>query len=276
MDAYFDTNVYGHIYRRQHGITDADVEKLEKAIEADKLRIFTSFPAIEETNVARLSSLEEANGRLELIRTLAVQDQMIKHHADIVEGDIIAYANGTDFPGKLEAPLAGLRSLFFDHTAKNYEELKKVAEETQEQVVKYSQDMNRLFNDKLRPIADQLKKQKSQQTFSDYWQAMAEPWAEQVADHFGQLEKCKAKGIAGLLDVQSVRLNTIAQTSLTYANTYERQSFDTGNSRDMHHVVCASAVPVFVTHDRRFVNVLARMPTPGLEVINFHTLLNRL
>jgi hypothetical protein len=136
--------------------------------------------------------------------------------------------------------------------------------------------MNKRFNEKLRPKADEIKKQKAQQPFPDYWNAMSEPWVEQVAEHFGHLEKCKTKGIAGLLEIQSVMLNTIAQTSLTYANTYERKSFDRGNSRDMHHVVCASAVPVFVTHDKALRKVLARKPTPALEVIDIHALLKRL
>jgi len=81
MDVYFDTNVYGHIYRRQHRITsavvtNAVVKKLEEVVARGQLRIFTSYPVIEETNTARLSNLDEANGRLELIRTLAVQDKI--------------------------------------------------------------------------------------------------------------------------------------------------------------------------------------------------------
>lgn len=274
MDAYLDTNVYGHIYRRQHQITNADVIKLQQAVESKVLRIFTSFPVIEETNTARLSNLEEANERLDLIRTLAIQDKIIKHHSYLVEEDYRAYANGETLTSKFEPPYPGLRSLFWDHTAKNYLELDNVARETLQQVVAFSKKMNDSFN-KLRPLAEELKKTKSQQPFPDYWQAMAEPWVEQVAERFGVLDRCKERGLRGLLDIHSIRLNTIAQMSLTYANTYERKSFDTGNSRDMHHVACASAVPIFVCHDKRLVKVLARMPTPGLEVIDLRTLLSR-
>lgn len=276
MEAYFDTNVYGHIYRRQHRITDAVVKKLNDAVESEALTVFTSFPVIEETNVARLSNLDEANGRFELIRTLAVQDKIIKHHAELVEADYRAYANNEAAPAKFEPTNPGLKDVFWDHTAKNYKELDKVAKETLEQIVAFSKQMNDTFNTKLRPMADEIKKKKAQQPFPDYWGgAMAEPWVEQVADHFGVLARCKERGIKGLLDIHSIRLNTIAQMSLTYANTYERKSFNKGNSRDLHHVVCASAVPIFVCHDKDLVKVLARMPTPGLEVIDIHTLLDR-
>src|ERR1043166_3987510 len=92
MDVYFDTNVYGHIFRRDDGVTDALVTKLEAAVESQALRIFTSFPVIEETNAARLTNLVETNGRFELIRTLTVvKDQIIKRQPEIIDGDMRAY-----------------------------------------------------------------------------------------------------------------------------------------------------------------------------------------
>jgi len=41
---------------------------------------------------------------------------------------------------------------------------------------------------------------------------------------------------------------------------------------DGHQVACAPAVPIFVTHDKPLTKVLARMPPPDLEVINFQEL----
>jgi hypothetical protein len=125
-------------------------------------------------------------------------------------------------------------------------------------------------------VKDARDKKEKQQLFTDYWNEMSLPWVEGVADKYGMLNECKAKGLQGLLEVHSMRISTIAQVSLTYANTYERGKFDKGNSRDMHHVGCASAVPIFVTHDKQLVRVLARMPPPNLEVINFQELLTRL
>ena len=46
MDVCFDTNVYGHIYRRDDGVTDALVSKLEDAVQSQVVRIFTSFARI--------------------------------------------------------------------------------------------------------------------------------------------------------------------------------------------------------------------------------------
>lgn len=274
IDTYFDTNVYGHIFRRQHRITDAAVEKLEGAIQDGKLRIFTSFPVIEETNIARLSSLDDANGRLELIRTLAVQDPIIKHHSFLMEDDIRAFANGEKPSSRFEPAYPRFRDIFWDHTAKFYRQLDEYAKDSLDRIREFSDDMNTKFN-KIRPTAEALSKTKQRQPFLDYWNEMSLPWVEQLVGKYGMLAECKNKGSKELLNIQSVRLNTIAQLSLNYANAYDRKTFDTGNSRDMHHVVCASAVPIFVTHDKRLRALFERMPTPGLEVIDIHELLKR-
>jgi len=275
MDVYFDTNIYGHIYRLQNGVTTADVTKLRDAIENGKLRVFTSYPVIEETNTGRLANLNDVNGCLETIRTMAVLDPIIKHHSDLLEDDISAYANNEASPDKFQKPLPGLRDIFWDHTAKNYAALDKAAVETKKMIADFSQGMNDTFN-KIRPQAQEIKKQGNQQPFEDYWNEMATPWAEQVADRLGVLDKVKARGVNGLLDVHSFRLLTTAQLSLSYASTYERTAFSKGNSRDMHHVACASAVPIFVTHDAQLTTVLQRMQIAGLEVINLRRLLDRL
>lgn len=277
MDVYFDTNIYGHIYRYQHGITAREVKRLRNAIEADRLRIFTSFTVIEETNAARLSSLDEANGRLELIRTLTVQNQIIKHHSALIEDDIRAYANGEPTPTKFRPPYVGLGDVFWDHTAKHYKELDDVARDTISQVNAFAKDLDNSFKTLIKPLVEKERADKqAQQSFSEYWKKMSKPWVRAVAKKYGMLKECRARGINGLLRLHSLRISTIAQVSLTYANTYEREKFDRGNSRDMHHVGCASAVPIFVTHDKPLTKLLRRMPPPNLEVIDFQTMLSRL
>lgn len=275
MDVYFDTNIYGHIFRLQNGVTEADVKKLRESVDAGGLNVFTSYPVVEETNTGRLANLEDVNGCLETIRTIAILDPIIKHHPDLLEDDIVAYANNEPTPDKFEKAPYGLRSIFWDHTAKNYKELDKAAEETKKMIADFSQQMNDSFN-KIRPQAKAIKEQGKQQPFEDYWNDMAPLWAEQVAERLGVLEKVKARGIDGLLKVHSFRILTTAQMALSYANTYERTAFNKGNSRDMHHVACSSAVPIFVTHDGQLTKLLAKKPVDGLEVIDLRTLLNRI
>jgi len=274
-EVYFDSNVYGHIYRLQHGITKTCVKKLEQAVESDRVRIFASIPVLEETTTAILNNIQEALGRLRLIRNLAKRKKLIKPPALILEGDVVAYAEGTKSPSKFEAPRPGLRRLFFDRSSENIKTWREVALETKEEILKYSDEMNMLFN-KIRPLTEERKKKKTAEPLIVYWEAIAERWAEHMAEDFNVLDKCRAKGIAGLLNVRSIRAHMVVQVSLAYANAYERKTFDGGNSRDIHHVVCASAVPTFVTHDKALARVLTRMPIPDFEVIELKTLLNRI
>lgn len=276
MDAYFDTNVYD-IFRRDAGVTDALVAKLDEAVRGGALRVFTSFPVIEETNAARLKKLDETNGRFELIRTLTVvKDLIIKRQPEIIDGDMRAYANGQPSPSKFQTPYPGLKDIFWDHTARHYKELDSYARDTLEEVSAFTKDLDDSFNRLIRPLVKDAKKNTQQQPFNEYWDEMAEPWVEQLATKYGLIDECKRKGLKGLLDVHSIRITTMAQVSLTYANIYERGKFDRGNSRDMHHVACASAVPTFVTHDRPLTRVLTRVPCGGLEVMNLQALLDRL
>jgi hypothetical protein len=276
MDVYFDTNVYSHIFKRNK-LTDADIRKLERAVENADVRVFTSFPVIEETNAARLTALDEANERLELIRTFAVQDKIIKTHNEIIRGDIDAYANGTPPPSKFQAPYPRLRDIFWDHTANYYKTLDGYARDTIDEVTTFKKDLDDSFEKFIRPLVeDERNKNEPQQPFADYWNAISEAWAEQMADKHGRLKECKAKGLNGLLNIHSLRVYVGAHLSLCYANSYEVKRFNRGNSRDMHHVVCSSAVPIFVTHDERLTKLLLRMPAPGLEVTTLQSLLKRL
>ena len=224
--------------------------------------------------MARLDDLEEANGRLELIRTLADTEEIIRFHPDILEDDIRAYANNSPFRSKFEKPSRGVKSIFFDHTKRNYLELDKVAAGTKIMIAAYGNQMDVIFK-KAHPQADADKKANKQQPFEDSWKAMAPPWAEQVADSFGVLDKVKARGVKGLLKVHSFRLLTTAQLSLAYSHIYERRRFRQANSRDMHHVACAAAVPIFVTHDKPLTSVLNRKPINGFTVMDLPQLLSR-
>lgn len=276
MNVYFDTNVYGHIHRRDDGVTDGHVVEVERAVAAKYLRIFFSYSVIEETNAARLNHLEETNGRFELIRTLAVQDPIVRLHSEIVEADIQAYVCGRELPSKFQKPYPRLGDVYWDHTAKHYKELDSYARDTLKEVNEFTKDLDDSLNEKIRPLARAAKENNKQQPFDEYWKEMSLPWLELLAARCGLLEECKEKGLAGLLEIPSVRINTFAQVSLTYANSYERSKFHRGNSRDMRHVVCASAVPTFVTHDKELTRLLARMPPPKLDVVNLQTLLARL
>src|SRR5207248_661733 len=136
---------------------------------------------------------------------------------------ILAYVKGQPPPDKFQKAYPRLSEVFFDHTAKHYKDLDSYALDTQKAVESFTKDLDDSFNKLIRPLAEEAKREKKQQPFAEYWNEMSEPWVEQVAEKYGMLDECRAKGdLKGLLDIHSIRINTIAQVSLTYANTYER------------------------------------------------------
>lgn len=272
---YFDTNVYSHIHNRV-GATDEQVARLQAAVRSDKIRILTSSVVVEETISALLSVEKEGLARLKLIRKLAKRKRIIKLHPDLLEDDFKSYARGEKLRSHFMAPPPRFIQVFVDHGEDHMRILRQIAKDTQQQVQAFRNEMNQKYNQLLRPLAAQIIRQNQQQSFEDYWNELSIPFAEQLADKARVLPECQARGMAGLLEVRSVKLATMAQLSLGYANTYERGAVERGDSRDMQHAVLASAVKTFVTDDPRLARVLTRMPLPDFEVINLPTLLDRL
>jgi hypothetical protein len=111
--------------------------------------------------------------------------------------------------------------------------------------------------------------------WEDYWQRLAEGFAEGfVAPH--NLELCKKKGIKGLLEVSSIRMAVGWAVSVAYAETFEKRTPKSGDSRDMQHAVLASAADIFVTHDAALARMLSRIPQVPVEVVDIHNLLRQI
>jgi hypothetical protein len=79
---------------------------------------------------------------------------------------------------------------------------------------------------------------------------------------------CRARGFNGLLDVRAMRLCVGALMSLIFAQivgdgSQSRQP-KLGDAYDLWHAILASVADVFVTYDKRFSELLKRVP------IGFH------
>ncbi|HMG75292.1 MAG TPA: hypothetical protein VK582_17475 [Pyrinomonadaceae bacterium] len=175
--------------------------------------------------------------RLKLIRKLAKRKRVIKFHPDLLEDDVKSYARGEKLRSHFMAPPPRFIQVFVDHGEEHIRILRQLAKETQQQIQTFRNEMNQKYNQLLRPIAAQIIRENQQQSFADYWNELSAPFAEQLANKARVLPECRARGVAGLLKVRSVKLATLAQLSLGYANTYERGAVARGDPRDMQHAV---------------------------------------
>lgn len=271
MEVYFDTNIYTHIYNRQDGITDDDVNKLLALIKADKIRILTSVTIIEETVRAILSAPKETIGRLKLIRKLAKRKRIIQANTDFKD-DVLCYARGERIHRPFISPPHTMKEVL---TTPNLFDLPRIAKETKVDIQKQHDKMSDAYKTHIEPLATPIRKQKLQPSFKDYWEAMAIPYVEELAKQTGVLEECRQRGLEGLLALRCVYIAALGNISLVYANTYESRTTKRSDSRDMHHAMLSSATDAFITNDNNLRRIMTRMPIEGYEVISLKELLMR-
>jgi predicted nucleic acid-binding protein len=268
---YFDTNVYTHIYTRD-GVTEADVLRLKELIKADKIRILSSIEVAEETMSAIFAAPKEAIGRLKLIHKLAKRKKMVKHHTQFIQA-VYAYAEGGKVHSPFTSPPLLMRKFLI---APDLDVVREIATENKEQIQKHHDDIADIYKTKVEPLAQTIRQQRQEPTFEDYWNDMAIPYIEELARLAGVLEQCQARGLDGLLAIRCLRIHTLGQVSLNYANTYTGRTPKHSDSRDMHHVLVSSAAEAFITDDGPLRRVMSRMQVEGYEVLSFREMMERI
>jgi hypothetical protein len=114
--------------------------------------------------------------------------------------------------------------------------------------------------------------------FDVYWAEQAGALAAALADRagVGVLREVQARGIDGLLELRPVRMAVGVNLILFYTQLVENRAPDIGDSRDVHHAICASVAETFVTNDTRLAGRLRRIPDLPVEIIDLPALLTRL
>ena len=106
-------------------------------------------------------------------------------------------------------------------------------------------------------------------TFADFWNQGAVEFAEGLARRAGVLAECKARGIAGLLEIPSVRMAVGSGLSLVFAQVQEKgaQALRPQDSPELQHaVMAASRATLFVTDDKKLARLVKRVPMKSFDV----------
>ena len=270
---YFDTNVFDHIHK-QIGVTEADLLAPRAAVKTGKIAILSSILNFEETLSILESSPSLSVTVLQLILELTDGQKLIKPPELLLPDAIRGYAKGETLssPFLVNPGIQSNIKALVTSTQQNMNKLLTVVRETQKQKEDFRTAM-KTAQDQAAPYVRRIKGQ--QPHFSDYWAKCAPKLAESLAERAGVLNACKEQGIEGLLEIRSVRLCVGANLSLIYAQDFEGRTPKMGDSRDLQHALLASAAEIFVTHDKQFARVLARIPITGFQVLDLHTLLQQ-
>jgi hypothetical protein len=278
MLAYFDTNVFDHLYKKTDGVTQADELELRSAVFSGRLTIVVGHLNIQETLAALRASPHIVGPELNLIASFADWDYFVRFHSAILEADIRHFAyNGERANSAFED----------EHIVTNIRAaIRRVIDDPQgikglDAVIREDDEHKRAFLDGARKARaettgelEALRRKNEIPSFEQYFENGAEDFALAFARSFGVAEECSRRGLGILLKIPSVRAMVGVGMSFIYRTAAEKKSFKGSDSRDLQHAVCAAAVAdVFVTHDVDLSALIQRVPIKGLGVLRLHELL---
>jgi hypothetical protein len=272
---YLDTNVFDHMHKRL-GVSNGDISALKAAKAKGSVSFLLSIPVFEEVFCAIKSDPVLGIRELLLVFEFADWARVLKPAHLLVMDEIASYAKGGPRPEPFleegNPVRKSLRALAFP-TQRDIDELMPIMDECRVQREEFRDGMRAARNEVLKSVKGL---QGWKPSFVDYWGRLAEPFAEGYAERAGVLDACRARGIAGLLDLRSVRMGVGVNLSLAYAETFEGRAPDMGDSRDQQHAVLASTADVFVTQDARLTALLSRVPMSGLQIMDLSAFLGTL
>ncbi len=278
MLAYFDTNVFDHLFKKTDKVTDADELQLREAVSSGRLTIVVGHINIRETLAALRASPEIVGPELSLIASLANWDYFVRFHSAILEGDVRHFAyNGerANTAFESEHTVANIRSavLRVIDDPQGRRGLEAVNSENREQKQAFLDGVRKSHVETAGGL-EELREKNEIPTFEQYLESGAEEFALAFARSFGVAEECRRRGLSNLLKIPSVRAMVGVGMSFIYRTAVEKKSPKGSDSRDLQHAVCAAAAAdVFVTHDVDLSLLLHRVPIKGLRVLRLHQLL---
>jgi hypothetical protein len=280
--AYFDRNVFQDLYEQRRGISAADVARLRSAIRHREVDVIIGITVLEETLAMWASNPRRALAEIQAILNLvgqlrkAKRARVVKEAGDLLNDDIRAYAAGKPSPEPyvthdlsrlLHVPVSDYRYLdeFTRDQQRQKESFHKFMDELRSSLISTSEP-GKASHIELAPD--------TRRGFSDYFDEHAGEFARHLADRAGVLRLVEAR-TSGLLDLRSVRMAVGANLSLAHSQLFENRASNIGDSRDVHHAVCATAADAFVTNDGPLAVRLQRIPALPVQVFDLPTLLAR-
>jgi len=284
---YFDTTVYDDIAKDEIDPTRVDV--VRRAIARRRLMAYLGLSTVEELLGQWETKRHEAVRRLQVARDLVGFNFLLKPSAELLAEDIRAYVDGVPAPpatisearrrplvSRLERIARGERDLDGEVAA--------IVEDVRHSKGRFLTDGRQAqerVRERLRALGISIGDLRAL-TWHDFFEQSMVPWTEAVVaaapgDGKALLERCRRRGLDGLVARRRVRLCVGAMLSLVYAQDgpggrRARRS----DGYDLWHAAAASVVDIFVTDDGALREQLARVPVDALRVISLQELVEHL
>ena len=271
--AYFDTNVFGHVLERKHGVTAEDEERLRQAIKSGKLSVLAGIHAIDET----AAHPRDPAPQLRLTWELFDWERIVKP-ADIMLMDDIrhfAFSGDAALPfidaRQRDALREGVRSLLADPA--RIAELRKLVQSARPQRRQFQLNIQKLKRETQSEFLA-VKKLLGVCSFNEYFERESRLVAIWLAEHVGLKQGCESRSLDEFLKIRSIRMAVGMWLSYIWASNVHNRRPRPSDSGDLQHPIPAAATAdVFVTHDFNLAEMARRVPLKGLRVTTLKQLL---
>lgn len=275
--AYFDTNIFSHLQKKSHGVTQCHETALRAAVESGKLRVIVGLHAIDET----AANPRDPAPELRLIYDLCDWDRVVKPTDILLEDDVRHFA----YNGESSHPFLHARSrdairqgvLELLSNPSKLAELHTLLTSVRPQRKEFRRSIQEL---KRATQAHFLEVKERQQvgTFNDYFDSEAALRASELAERVGLLEECQRRAADEFLKLRSVRMAAGSALSYIWAVNVENWEIKPSDGLDFQHAIAAagSGVDFFVTHDADLATLVERVPIKGLKTVGLRDLLDEI
>lgn len=273
---YLDTSMYNFIDEKR--FPEEDVKAFGAAVSRHAITVYLSCANIEELLGQWDTSASAVVKKLRMVRDLVGFENIVKQPADLMTDDIRAYAYGTRpttplLPRKQRKSIAAVLHRIVSGDRRLDRSVSQVVAEirqTKEAFVSLLEQTRDLALAKLNWNSRDAHERRSI-TFEELWQVGATPWADALAERAGAVEACRARGLAGVLELRTVRVCVGVALLLVFYQAVGEQGEPRQPRRsdgyDLWHAGMASAAEIFATSDERLAKIAERVPVEGFRVV---------
>jgi hypothetical protein len=277
VNVYLDTSVYDRLEKKL--VPHDEAEALSTAVHRGEINVYFGFPGAEELFGQWDNKLTRpaTRRRLQIAARLTGDFKwVLKSPNDLLGEAIRAYAAGLPEPWPMVSALTGLQAAALlrwaaSEGAENDHIDALIADmlaKVRAVKTKFHEPMKigeHGWNVARRLVLTWIDPQRP--TFENLWRLSAGHWAIEFARKFGLADACRRRGVAGLLEVRSVKMAVGAGVSLAYSAVVKGRRYRRNDAYDLWHAVSASTADIFVTFDADLKEALDRVPVRGFSVL---------
>jgi len=261
ITAYFDTNVYDHIFKRGEGITADDIVFLEKGIKKGLIRLSYSIFNLEE--ILMQPDSKQTKEEMALLKRLVSPYCFIKIPFELIKGCLSDNVNELELSCYIDDPQLLLNVQDYINNACLNDEVRK---ETQTQKDTFTRNMKIA---KELTLAETKPEDKKKCGFKEFEEGAEKLLRDSLNDFNIDKTILEKLDYQSLLKKKIIRVWIYSSLATMYKQVVKNSEPRSGDSRDLLHCITASTADIFVTHDDNLRKRLELFAADNFKVFNF-------